>query len=112
MYYLNKEIEIRLDFLTTEKRYWHCITKITTDYVNKEVIFEISSYLTEEDFNKNTHSFVTVLTLDDAPKFSVDPILFAWRALVSNKNSPFFKAEIRNNYDIEFMNNVYRQETV
>ena len=106
MYYVNKEISMRLDFLNTEQRYWHFINKISIDYVNKETVFEISSYYTEDDFINNNNSFVIVLTLDDAPRFSVDPNLFVWRALISNENSPFFKADLKNNYNIDLINNI------
>ncbi|QIM66267.1 hypothetical protein A4G16_02195 [Mannheimia granulomatis] len=105
MYYINKAISYRVDFINSVSKNWHCISKVSLDYVNKECMFEISSYDNEEDFKNNNNSFVTFLTLNAIPNFSVDPILFIWRCLISSETSPFYKADLQKDYSIEQFKN-------
>lgn len=59
MYYINKAISYRVDFINSVSKNWHCISKVSLDYVNKECMFEISSYDNEEDFRNKNLSYIS-----------------------------------------------------
>lgn len=105
MYYLDHEIEISIDFLNKKKMKFHTVSSIKVDYVNKLVNFELSSYLDRSVFDDNpTNAFVSFLDLNGCPNFSIDPILWVMRVLISNPDSPFYRAEIKNDDTIEQLN--------
>lgn len=106
MYYIEKELS-----LNTGVKYSnylvHVISHLHIDYVNREISATLCSYKSMKDLAKNfirKESEVEICSnyfnFDyNDETFDIDPILFSLRILISTKDSPFFKAEIRRMYN-------------
>lgn len=97
MYYIDHETVFN-DGVQTLTRRFHLISKISIDYVNGVTDFEISSYSTFEELKENINPYLSFLTVNDSPVFSVDVSLFCLRCLIYKENSQFFKARIRSDF--------------
>lgn len=105
MYYLDREIELTIDFLNKSVYNFHIISSYKIDYINKLVNVELSSYKSRVNFEVDpTNAFVSFLELQDTPNFSSDPYLWILRVLISNDKSPFYRAEIKKDINIERIN--------
>ncbi|MDH2999676.1 hypothetical protein A1D23_06160 [Chelonobacter oris] len=101
MYYIDKEIECQLDFVTTQKKKYHIISRYTVDIVNNNMQIELASYNDINSLRDNSdNGVVSFLTLNDTPRFSIEPTLFALHALTSVIGSPLYGAEIKNDASI------------
>lgn len=103
MYYLDKVVEISKSFTENIPCSFHMVSRITVDYVNGNTALELASWENRASFNAKGPSLVSFLTLNDCPRFSVDPSLFCLRALTAVEGSPFYRAEIKCDYDVDII---------
>lgn len=109
MYYIDAVVQISKSFTESVSCGFHVVSRITIDYINKETVVELASWETEESFKSRGASLVTFLTLNDCPRFSVDPSLFALRGLTAVEGSPFYRAEVKCQYDVDHINQVWQE---
>lgn len=101
MYYLDKPVKIKIDFAMEKECSFHILSKFSIDYINNKTTIELGSWENIESFKAKDKNLVTFLEINDAPRFDVDPNLFALRALVLVENSPFYHHEIKNWYELQ-----------
>ena len=103
MYYFDCETTLQTSFTEKKTFSFHFIGRISVDYFNNNSEIELFSFPTKEDFINKENSFVTFLTVNDSPKFNVDPSLFALRCLIAVEESPFYHKEIKAWYELEHL---------
>lgn len=110
MYYIDDEVEINKSFTEKVKCKWHIVSRLTIDYVNKNTLIELASWVDKDDFIHNKdQSLVTFLTVNDSPRFSVDPSLFALRSLTMVEGSPFYHKEVKCDYSIDHISQLWNE---
>lgn len=100
MYFLDKEIMLNFSVLDVEELGFHLVSRISVDYINAQCEVELSSYPTIDDFLKKEPGKVSFFTLNDCPKFDVDPSLFVLSEIVQNRASIFYGTEIKYTSDV------------
>lgn len=111
MYYIDEPVTIDKSFIEKPVCSFHIAGRLTIDYINKNTTLELISWKDRESFNNNEESLVTFLTINDSPKFNVDPSLFALRALTTVEGSPFYHKQIKCDYEIEHISQVWVTES-
>lgn len=107
MYYIEEIVKIDKSFTEKVDCGYHLISRLTIDYVNKNTTIELASWESKDSFLQKGTSLVSFLTINDSPRFSVDPSLFALRALTTVEGSPFYHKEIKCDYDIDHISQVW-----
>jgi hypothetical protein len=110
MYYIDDPIAINKSFVEKPICAWHIVARITVDYINKSTVIELASWENKESFLQKGASLVSFLTVNDSPRFSVDPSLFAMRALTSVEGSPFYRKQIKCDYELDHISQVWAVE--
>ena len=77
MYYIDEPVPIDKSFTEKPICAWHIAGRLTIDYINKNTTIELVSWADKQAFLARGESLVTFLTVNDCPRFSVDPSLFA-----------------------------------
>ena len=80
MYYIDEIVKIDKSFTEKIDCGYHIIARLTIDYVNKNTTIELASWQDKQSFLDRGESLVSFLTINDSPRFSVDPSLFALRS--------------------------------
>ena len=65
------------------------------------------SWADKQAFLARGESLVTFLTVNDCPRFSVDASLFALRALTQVEGSPFYRQQVKCDYDLDHISQVW-----
>lgn len=110
MYYLDCEVNLQISFADIQKKAYHIVGRLTVDYFNNNTQIELLSWDNKNAFLSKETSVVTFLTLNDAPKFDVDPSLFALRCLTQVETSPFYNKEIKCWYELQHLTQLYDNE--
>ena len=120
MYYLDKNIVLTSGFKQEEYSV-HIITYLGADYLNREMVAHVMSFKSMLDLAKsfiNKDSTVSCVSSSfslkyDMETFNIDPVLVALRILtLSDKNSVFYKAEIKRIYsDSRVLNDLLPLDT-
>lgn len=110
MYFLDKEVMLNFSVLDVEKLGFHLVSRVSVDYINAQCEVELSSYQSIESFLNKESGKVSFFTLNDCPKFDVDPSLFVLNEIVQNKASIFYGAEIKHTGDITHITDLNPQE--
>lgn len=108
MYYIDEPVAIDKSFVEKPICAWHIVARITVDYVNKSTVIELASWENKDSFLQKGASLVSFLTVNDSPRFSVDPSLFALRALTTVEGSPFYKKQIKCDYDLDHISQIWQ----
>lgn len=108
MYYIDEPVAIDKSFVEKPICAYHAIARITVDYINKSTVIELASWKDRDSFLQKDTSLVSFLTVNDSPRFSVDPSLFALRALTSVEGSPFYRKRIKCDYDLDHISQVWQ----
>lgn len=109
MYYIDEPVAISKTFVEKPICAYHAVARITVDYINKTTVIELASWKDKDTFLQKGESLVSFLTVNDSPRFSVDPSLFAMRAITAVEGSPFYKAQIKCDYDIDHISQVWQE---
>ena len=109
MYYIDEPVPIEKSFTEKPICAWHIAGLLNIDYINKNTTIEIISLDSKQSFLERGESLVTFLTVNDCPRFSVDPSLFALRALTAVEGSPFYRKEVKCDYDIDHVSQVWQE---
>lgn len=107
MYYIDEPVPIDKSFTEKPICAWHIAGRLTIDYINKNTTIELVSWKDKQSFLARGESLVTFLTVNDCPRFSVDPSLFALRALTTVDGSPFYRKQVKCNYDLDHISQVW-----
>ena len=107
MYYIDETVPIDKSFIEKVDCSFHIIARLTVDYVNKNTVIELASWQNKQSFLDRGESLVNFLTVNDCPRFSVDPSLFALRALTTVEGSPFYHKQIKCDYDLDHISQVW-----
>ena len=83
---------------------------MTIDYINKNTTIELVSWANKQSFLDRGESLVSFLTVNDSPRFSVDPSLFALRALTTVEGSPFYRKQVKCDYDLDHISQVWIED--
>ncbi|MDH3001634.1 hypothetical protein A1D23_13425 [Chelonobacter oris] len=110
MYFLDKEVMLNFSVLDVEKLEFHLVSRVSVDYINAQCEVELSSYPTIHNFLKKESGKVIFFTLNDCPKFDVDPSLFVLGEITQNQASIFFGAEIKYTSDITHISDLTPQQ--
>lgn len=110
MYFLDKEVMLNFSVLDVEKLGFHLVSRVSVDYINAQCEVELSSYPAIDDFLKKESGKVSFFTLNDCPKFDVNPSLFVLNEIVQNKASIFYGAEIKHTPDITHISDLISQK--
>lgn len=110
MYYIDEPVAIDKSFVEKPICAWHVVARITVDYINKSTVIELASWKDKDTFLQKGTSLVSFLTINDCPRFSVDPSLFAMRAITAVEGSPFYKAQIKCDYEIDHISQIWAVE--
>lgn len=108
MYYIDEPVAISKTFVEKPICAYHAVARITVDYINKTTVIELASWKDKDTFLQKGESLVSFLTVNDSPRFSVDPSLFAMRAITAVEGSPFYKAQIKCDYEIDHISQVWK----
>ena len=107
MYYIDEPIPIDKSFTEKPIMGWHIIGRLTIDYINKNTTIELVSWKDKQSFLDRGENLVSFLTVNDSPRFSVDPSLFALRALTTVEGSPFYHKQVKCDYDLDHVSQVW-----
>lgn len=107
MYYIEEPITIDKSFMEKPVFSWHIAGRLTIDYINKNITLELVSWKDKDSFLNKGESLVTFLTINDCPRFSVDPSLFALRALTTVEGSPFYRKQVKCDYELDHISKVW-----
>ena len=107
MYYIDEPIAIDKSFTEKPIMKWHIIGRLTVDYINNNTTIELASWTDKQAFLNREQSLVSFLTINDSPRFSVDPSLFALRALTTVEGSPFYHKQVKCDYDLDHVSQVW-----
>lgn len=107
MYYIDEPIPIDKSFTEKPIMKWHIIGRLTVDYINNNTTIELASWTDKQAFLNREQSLVSFLTINDCPRFSVDPSLFALRALTTVEGSPFYHKQVKCDYDLDHISQVW-----
>lgn len=107
MYYIDSPITIDKSFTEKPIMAWHIIGRLTVDYINNNTTIELASWKDKQAFLNREQSLVSFLTINDCPRFSVDPSLFALRALTTVEGSPFYHKQVKCDYDLDHISQAW-----
>lgn len=110
MYYFDNKVELQTSFTEKKEYNFHFISRVIVDYFNNSTELELASFPTKQHFIDKEESLVTFLTINDCPKFSVDPSLFCLRSLMAVETSPFYRQEIKAWYELEHLSQLKQTE--
>lgn len=111
MYYIDEVVKINKSFTEKVDCGYHMVARLTIDYINKNTMIELASWRDKQSFLDRGESLVSFLTVNDSPRFSVDPSLFALRALTTVEGSPFYHKQIKCDYDLDHISQVWVNPT-
>lgn len=101
MYFIEEDVTFKYSFGESVVKKYHIVARYTIDIVNNTTEIILASYNSYEEMrNKSDSGYTSFLTLNDTPKFGVEPTLFALRVLTSVEDSPLFRKEIKLNKEI------------
>lgn len=107
MYYIEADVTIDKNFMEKPTMGFHIAGRLTIDYINNNMVLELASWENRQAFYDKESSLVTFLTINDCPRFNVDPSLFALRCLTSTEGSPFYRKEVKCLYELEHLSNIW-----
>lgn len=110
MYYIDEPVAIDKSFVEKPICAYHVVARITVDYINKSTVIELASWKDKDSFLQKGASLVSFLTINDCPRFSVDPSLFAMRAITAVEGSPFYRKQIKCDYELDHISQVWAVE--
>lgn len=107
MYYIDDEITLMQNFNEPVIKGFHIITRYNIDLVNNIMQIELGSFDNKDSLiNGSDNGYISFLTLNDTPKFGVEPTLFALRALTSISTSPLLNKEIKIDSNIKHFSQI------
>ena len=101
MYYIDEPVPIDKSFTEKPICAWHIAGRLTIDYINKNTTIELVSWTDKQSFLERGESLVTFLTVNDCPS------LFALRALTQVEGSPFYRQQVKCDYDLDHISQVW-----
>lgn len=100
MYYIENELKLARNTHETVTKSFHIITKYSIDYANRFVTAELASYTNRDSWMSGEAGFVSFIEIQGLPSFSVDPVVFILRFLITNPNSVFYKSNVQRDYNL------------